>query len=105
MTIKEFIEKAIEGGWWTAWYNDGALERTKGEVADAGEYARILLDPLAWQAVGKVEGWPIKKVMRYRISDGERYSDKTVAAWEHNMHCMIDALAEGKTIEQFLESL
>lgn len=42
MTIKEFIEKAIEGGW---------------IVRASLTHLEILFDPLAWKAVGKVAGW------------------------------------------------
>lgn len=56
--------------------------------------AEILLDPLAWQAVGKVEGW-------HRGSLDEAFHP----TWKQNMHRMIDALAEGKTIEDYLKTL
>ena len=51
MTIKQFIEKAIGGGW--------KPHDHFNEPCDIGDlkYAEILLDPLAWKAVGKVEGW------------------------------------------------
>ena len=64
-------------------------------------FAEMLLDPEAWQAVGKVEGWwfddsnPMDA--RLNVMFGEK--------WQWQMHKMIDALAEGKTIEEFIETL
>jgi len=101
MTIKQFIEKAVEGGY---------LKRPDLVVSvDRTGYTRkntegnetfmpidsILLDPLAWQAVGKVEGWD-----NYcSCKKGE------CTAYIGIMHRMIDALAEGKSISDFLKEL
>ena len=62
---------------------------------------KLLLDPIAWQAVGKVEGWQQDTEERRQgigliVNKGR---------WYYEMHRMIDALAEGKTIEQYLEML
>lgn len=99
MNQKTYIEKAIEGGW-----NYGRTGHDRITIANGEAYfglhgtvfylknvSEILLDPRSWQAVGKVEGW-------------ER---KHQGYWEPKieMHRMIDALAEGKTIEEFLETL
>lgn len=86
MTIQTFIEKAIEGGWKpsASWFGDVPV--------DSDGYHTVLLNPLAWKAVGKVEGWVWN-------------DEKRNAGYIYNMHRMIDALAEGKTIEQFLEIL
>lgn len=112
MTIPTFIEKAIEGGWkvqilsqtashyeisaltrrqgdtWGVWLKqprrkNGKLEDESTEIL----LSEILLDPEAWKAVGKVDVW------------FEQYD------WSWHMHRMIDALAEGKTIEQYLLTL
>ena len=85
MTTKEFIEKAIDGG-----FNipGGADCYTKDE-----EY---FLNPLAWQAVGKVEGWG-------STHDQDGYL--VIHDWKRNMHRMIDALCEGKSVESFLSTL
>lgn len=92
MKIITFIEKAIEGGW-NHPKEDCSYCETPVEV--------ILLDPLAWQAVGKVEGWQDVQA-GYRESDGLILYE---SGWKRRMHRMIDALAEGKTITQFLETL
>ncbi len=74
----------------------------------------IVLDPLAWQAVGKTMGW-LHNVCSgcgeekpcwcdtsdVRFSCG---SDKILRC-HYKMHCMIDSLIEGKTLEEFLATL
>lgn len=93
MTIKQFIEKAIEGGWKTG---------NHYEFSDGTRYDQsgILLDPEAWKAVGKVEGW--KEDTHYTV-EGVRVREGT--NYVKNMHRLIDALAEGKTVEEYLASL
>jgi hypothetical protein len=84
MNQKEFIEKAIEGGYkgktnigYDCWFND------------------IILDPKAWEAVGKVEGWK-----------GEIELDEyEYGHWTERMHEMIDHLIEGGTIDSYLKTL
>jgi len=57
---------------------------------------RTVLDPEVWQAVGKIENWK---------NNATKYPWCAREPWENKMHDMIDALAEGKTIEEFLETL
>jgi hypothetical protein len=107
MKIQEFIEKAVAGGWnkYAAEWHD-ALGHGNVQCL-----AHILLDPLAWQAVGKVEGW--SEAYEYSgtdPSDGPDVNGETPVYvnsdhWKARMHAMIDALAEGKTVEQYLETL
>lgn len=86
MTIEQFIEKAIQGGWKPEHLSrDRTLMRMKA-------FQAAILDPSAWKAVGRVEGFP----------HNEGMADQW---WQSRMHRMIDTLAEGKTIEQYLETL
>lgn len=127
MTVQQFIEKAIEGGWDIRkgiGLPDGMNISPSLESAAAGPLLhRILLDPLAWQAEGKVEGWQ----ERCMDCDGDVVRRETpeypnlpnglswcpnrcpakrfMQGWHHKMHLMITALAEGKTLEQYLETL
>lgn len=128
MTIKEFIEKAIEGGWI---YQDEkpvydntqkapCIARFTFDGINFGiTLEQIILDPLAWQAVGKVEGWNERgkhnmKGNNLRCSDcGEKphvgtgvcYRNHKDSEWKNNMHQMIDALTEGRSLEEFISTL
>lgn len=123
MTIQQFIEKAVEGGWADKARLDWFLKLP--------EYAQcqIWLDPKAWQAVGKMKGWgreyyheddgktywdfdfhcpmcgAIETNIEYGCPEECIYDNPEIISWKWQMYCMIDALCEGKTIEQYLESL
>ena len=100
MTIQSFIEKAVAGGWTSKVYE---AEAEMGLV----NYEAVLLDPEAWKAVGKVEGWK-GKVISQKIDPSTIegvYEEYAVEGWYVRMHRMIDALADGKSIEQYLETL
>lgn len=91
MTIQQFIEKAIEGGY------DGY---PKPFCVECGNYQTIkggdlFLDPKAWQAVGKVEGW------NKNIHSGTGHFQD----YKWYMHRLIDHLCEGKDIESFIATL
>ncbi len=93
MTIPDFIEKAIAGGW--KWHGSkvSLIRRTMrfqhDGYTEAINEAAIFLDPKAWKAVGKVEKW---KSAPYNPA-------------EIRMSKMIDALWDGKTIEEYLKTL
>jgi hypothetical protein len=126
MTIQTFIEKAIEGGW-SVWDTIRA-PHTSSEKFDSPRCGdcfcqaftlhthvnldektyEILLDPEAWKAVGKVSGWNENYDFTDIIEDGIGYKfgyDTKMPTWECMMHRMIDSLAEGKSIEFYLETL
>ena len=64
--VKDFIEKAIEGGWkknckgWHIWANQVTHTGTNGFNEQSLTFEQILLDPKAWKAVGRTEGWMYK---------------------------------------------
>lgn len=91
MTIPEFLEKAIEGGW------SNRFEHKSNTGFPCTE--QILLDPLAWQAVGKIAGWSSANPKSIAAS---MYGEE---GWKWNMHGMVNALIEGKTIEEFISTL
>ena len=111
MKTKEYIEKAIEGG-----YESGIITIMDLPDLHEGILPKILnsfiLDPKAWEAVGSVEGWE-----QWRCQCGFYYDmqgmiicpdcNKSGAkkSWKQNMQEMIDALIEGKSIEEYLETL
>lgn len=106
MTINQFIEKAIEGGW--SYEGNADFQGIIGGCAMFSTEAKghpipvmpqeVLLDPEAWKAVGKVEEWNDLQAM-------QEAGDWQMTAWRMNMHRMIDALADGKSIEEFLATL
>lgn len=117
MTIQQFIEKAIEGGWYgdhvihRVAYDEVVLVHREGnKIPVRMQNATFLLDPLAWKAVGKVCGWVCKHCSGTGVAPNhdECFSCRGSGEgkiWLENMHCMIDSLAEGKTIEEFISTL
>lgn len=119
MTVQEFVEKAIEGGWAERHFRiiwkkpkveirlDGKVTLDEGNSMGFTTTHQILLDPEAWRAVGKVEGWEKKNPAR-----GWEYEEMSngaivglLDAWECNMHSFMQALIEGKTAQQYLSTL
>ena len=98
--IQQFIEKALVGGWQPAdrdFSIIGFYERHfeyqlqgRSSAVRMMTYEAVLLDPKVWQAVGKVEKW---------------YEGYYGPEWLHHMHKMIDALAEGQTLEAYVQSV
>ncbi len=100
--VQTFIEDAIAGGWGVQANGHRGVEKV-GHVGnkyfyihapDGGTYreqtAFMLLDPIAWRAVGKTRGW---KERQYVYSIRGR------------MHRFIDALADGDDIETALTKI
>src|SRR5690348_1941793 len=103
MTERKWIEKAIEGGWYKEW-NPVFIELIKSSethdpiiIIDTKSgrekivFGTMIMSPLAWQAVARKEGWG-------EMPSGDIWQGKP--RWQYNMHAMIDALCEGKSIEQ-----
>jgi hypothetical protein len=85
---QQFIEDAIAGGWCI--YHEG-IRIYKDAMSEEYSNAlvnRALLDPAAWQAVGKTRGW-----------------DEVLCPWRKVWHCFIDALASGDDIDTALGKL
>lgn len=108
MTIQNAIEKATKGGW-------------KG-LGEHFTYGEIFFQPTFWQALGKEMGWDKKVVIRRgtvlgnwcappnsglrgecfeEVGFGMDYVD----AWLFRWHSFIDALAEGRTAEEWFKNL
>ena len=95
-----FIDKAIKGGWKEHFYfshfneNEVALNDDRHSAENNPNFyinlCEILLDPKAWEAVGKMLGWATQD----DVSNKEDYRDK--------MHRFLDLLIEGETIEEAL---
>lgn len=132
MTIKEFVDKALDGGYVEnpRWKFVGANQYWVWWEEDFGEgddvsipIEKYVLAPEVWQAVGKVSGWCDGSCQQGNIplgelEDGEiewggclhcvdyqrdpKYIDNT---WLAKMHAMIDALCNGQSIEDYLNTL
>jgi len=97
MTPEQFIEKAIEGGY-----------HFKNDIDDRNDCVLVITQsPKAWESVGKVEGWGKEELCGacnlYLTEEGEEPCPQE--GWKHKMLGMIDALIEGKTIEDYLLTL
>lgn len=125
MTIKQFIEKAIEGGatFQGVDYSKHSLtvdNRRCGVWAEKDgqrsfiEVLHAVLRPSVWKAVGSAEGW--KGFRRnagdatWALYDWESDADSLVdmsgiPEWQWKMHAMIDHLCNGGTVESYLETL
>lgn len=106
---QQFIADAIKGGWLPegcdgddTQASDYGLHvmwfRGDGEIAEQHLYSvkEILIDPLAWQAVGKTRGWEgqmgrVDKHLR------QHWIEKIARQKQHDF---IDLLIDGKTIEE-----
>lgn len=103
---QKFIEDAIAGGWHhkgnrttkAVPHGDAGAKVYLNDANDNREYVlieEILLDPLAWQAVGKTRGWrEINRMSRY-------WNDP----WKRKLHRFIDHLADGKTVDEALAAI
>ena len=103
-SIQHFIEKAIAGGWrperqdfapiafHTRSFEYQLRQPATGKLLGFRHlaYEAMLLDPGVWQAVATVERW---------------YDGPYGPEWLHHMHKMIDALTDGKTLEQYVQSV
>ena len=116
MDIKEFIEKAIDGGWkpdfgrnieyaghnsdWSVWnFTDG---NNKGSSTTENNKL-ALLDPKAWRAVGKVEGWSVRVIEEC----GEVIEDEqsSVCLWEIKQLNFFKHLQECLSIKEALAQI
>ena len=112
MTIQTFISKAIEGGWdGHCVMVNGSIHPATGNKASCHISSRpadtipgMLLDPKAWEAVGKVEGWDEDHVFKFfKFYDNEK--EQTIPSWQYYMLKLVDHLCAGGTITSFLKDL
>ena len=116
MTIKQAIEKAIEGGWsGTEGLFGKHYPRTKkqrehllklitptGKKYDISKYVVEnliedgVLDPEFWQCLGKSLGWPIKKSSIGGID---------IYDWNYFAREWFESIMEGKSLEDFFKTL
>ena len=100
--IQQFIEKAFVGGWqpgdhdcriirfYEHYFEYQPIFQGRSSTIRMMVYEAVLLNPKVCQAVGKVEKW---------------YEGRYGPEWLHHMRKMIDALAEGQTLEAYIQSV
>ena len=108
MEIKEFIEKAIEGGYLTLhnyrWHKDIMLSDAWAEEV----INELVLDPKAWEAVGKIEKWDESNDNSFYIGvvDGKDLRERNHPVYRKRMHNMIDHITVNKgTIKSYIKTL
>ena len=93
MTIKEFIETAIEGGYInTSDYGEKGYDYMVNLFSERIE--KVVLNPEAWKAVSKVQ------VPNPHLTELAR-----IMMVESLMKRMIDALIKGKSLEEYIATL
>ena len=106
MTIQQFIEAAIEGGW----KNDGqkvtnSLQKDVTRALFSPQMTRLTslqdmcLDPEAWKAVGRLKGWKTDGMCGACEYPGSMDDP------EWHMHQMVRALCNGQTLEEYIATL
>jgi hypothetical protein len=99
---QQFIEDALAGGFAkdtvlgmrvTEVNGDNVLLR-EDAVTLTLRISQILLQPLAWQAVGTTRGWGVEEAPSYPPYQ-----------WHNEWHRFIDGLAEGKSIDEALQAI
>lgn len=109
-STQKFIEDAIKGGWSFRSGSKYLLDKcTTGDIifrlkGSANRFEcpiqKILLDPLTWQAVGKTRGW--EPYSPHDVTAGEQ---EYIGEWLEFQHTFIDHLADGKTIDEALQTI
>jgi len=106
MEIKDFIEKAVAGGWRK---HDPLANEYASHIGNA-----IFLDPDAWRAVGVTEGWDVISSKKRIGTTSNSFQTKLTTVTRKasikrgsvgRMHRMVDHLAEGGSIESYLKTL
>lgn len=111
--MEQAIKKAIEGGYRKDIVEDHAdLCSCGGSTTCAGKdhykngnFYKICLDPLFWQALGKAEGWKNTGVFRACLCAEKKFHTHEIEEWEVRWHSFIDHLIAGKDIDSFFNEL
>ena len=107
MTIKEAIEKAVEGGWYPKTYKLQIIRvfEERGHVEVFEDY-HFLLDKDFWIALGKSLKWE-RRMMIQKFTENDDISATVDGGqgWQYQWMRLIDHLASGKSIETYFEEL
>lgn len=97
--MEKAIKLSIEGGYSVS----NAVNSRWAERAEEKDYSNIVIDPLFWQALGKVEGWG--KTKNFTGQRKDSLLNLWPEEWQVYWHCFIDGLIEGKNKDSFFEEL
>ena len=117
MHLKEFIEKAIEGGWNKYEPTSGVknisfdgkdktfmiCDKDNYKCTDPYSYAELVLDPKAWEAVGKVIQNELREPYSVTFNKHEHIFHKEWA--KTKMDGLMPHLQKGGTIESYIKTL
>jgi hypothetical protein len=107
MTINEFIQKAVDGGY--KYHGDKLLyDEQVGQWfvrnGNGGYFMScievVFLDFNAWMFVSRTEGWAELVEL-----PGNKVVDKSAKIAKLRMLSMISALCDGKSLEEYIETL
>ena len=108
MRIEEAIKKAIKEGWKPGGIAIEPIQKVLSHYAENWEYPTT--DASFWKSLGKAVGWP--NHYHLQLGGGVTPCDKrddmgphSVSGWRAHWHRFIDHLADGKSAEEFFESL
>ena len=102
MHIEKAIKEAVEKGGLDLEIQPFLFE--EGSLSNVG-LARIFIDPLFWQALGKARGWGIGQDFAVDHLTKEYGNWIAGHSWGWYWHSFIDHLAEGKSAEDFFKDL
>ncbi len=96
------LQLEVEGQYIGTWSNDEG-----GPGYDKIRIEVVLLDPLAWQALGKALGWSGRIRARYYTQLATEYvkNPLDVPQWGFQMLKFTHHLIEGKSIESYFQEL
>lgn len=117
MTIKQAIEKAIDGGFPTRKLRTKIENLNKTGIGSPNlvtgyDIEPLVLNPLFWKCLGTAMGWK-----KWECDCGEQYEMQGIIicplcnehgareSWRQRWHRLIDHLAEGKSVESFFANL
>lgn len=102
MTVKQFIEAAIEGGWENkhVWWRQDNGEMIL-DLFCRSDLALMLLDVEAWEAVGIT----LDNRMTEQLQKDGIFASRERWPWEGYMTKMVLGLIAGKTLEEYITTL
>jgi hypothetical protein len=119
MNLHEAIATAIENGWRT--FKGHKIDSVRlmpgdkrlAEVIEEGDgrasssttfsYDEFFLDPVFWQSLGQGLGW--EETVEVEIPDFPLTPALKATQWKVHWHHFIDAIADGRTPEEFFREL